>query len=97
MIATDPSGAYFISVGELARRLGIGRSKAYELTRTGTVRTVRLGDRVLVPIAEAARYARSLLDAAGIECERATTPPSPGGAVVEIIPGGNREEHSRAS
>ena len=37
------------SVVEVAALLGIGRSKAYELVRSGTVPSLRLGRRIVVP------------------------------------------------
>ena len=45
------SGRRAISLEQAAVRLGIGRSLAYELVREGTLRTVRAGHRILVPIA----------------------------------------------
>ena len=38
-----------VSVDEAARLLGIGRNKAYELVRTGELRHVRAGRRVIIP------------------------------------------------
>ncbi len=40
-----------LSVTEAAEVLGIGRSAAYEAARVGEIPTVRIGKRVLVPIA----------------------------------------------
>ncbi len=37
------------SIGEAASLLGISKSKAYECARTGELRTVRLGGRIVVP------------------------------------------------
>ena len=37
------------SVTEMAKLLGIGRSKAYELVRLGTVPSLRLGRRIVIP------------------------------------------------
>ena len=37
------------SVLEVAALLGIGRSKAYELARSGTIPSLRLGRRIVVP------------------------------------------------
>lgn len=39
-----------LTVEEAALRLGISRSLAYEMTRSGAIPTLRLGKRVLVPI-----------------------------------------------
>lgn len=67
MTAADQTGAYLVSVPELGRRLGISRSRAYELVAAGAVRTVAIGARRLVPVIEADRYVAGLLTAAGIE------------------------------
>ena len=37
------------SVAEVAALLGIGRSKAYELVRSGTIPSLRLGRRIVIP------------------------------------------------
>ena len=41
-----------VSVPEAAAMLGVGRTKAYEAIRTGELPSVRLGKRVLVPLAQ---------------------------------------------
>ena len=46
---TDHRKTY--SVPEAARVLGIGRSAAYEAARTGQLPTVKIGKRILVPVA----------------------------------------------
>lgn len=43
------------SVEEAAHLLGIGRTHAYRLSREGTLPTVRLGARVVVPRAQLER------------------------------------------
>lgn len=40
-----------LSISEAAKTLGIGRSAAYEAARTGELPTIRIGKRILVPIA----------------------------------------------
>ncbi len=40
-----------LTVPEAAKALGIGRSAAYEAARTGQIPTIRIGKRILVPIA----------------------------------------------
>ena len=40
-----------ISVIEAGRRLGVGRALAYEAARRGEIPSIRLGRRLLVPIA----------------------------------------------
>jgi excisionase family DNA binding protein len=40
-----------ISVPEAGRRLGIGRNTAYEAARQGQIPTIRIGRRVVVPVA----------------------------------------------
>jgi excisionase family DNA binding protein len=46
------SGSLLLSVRDAARHLGIGRDSAYELVRTGRLRSVEIGRRRLVPVAE---------------------------------------------
>jgi len=40
-----------ISVPEAGRRLGIGRNSAYEAARNGEIPNIRVGRRVVVPLA----------------------------------------------
>jgi excisionase family DNA binding protein len=40
-----------MTIEELAQRLGIGRNQAYEAARRGEVPTIKIGKRILVPIA----------------------------------------------
>jgi excisionase family DNA binding protein len=40
-----------ISVPEAARRLGIGRNTAYEAARQGLLPAIRIGKRIVVPLA----------------------------------------------
>lgn len=47
-----------LSVPEAAKALGIGRSAAYEAARTGEIPTVRIGKRILVPVAALKRLLR---------------------------------------
>ena len=44
-------GGLTITVPEAARRLGIGRTLAYEAARQGELPTIRMGTRLLVPVA----------------------------------------------
>ncbi len=39
------------SIPEVAEVLGIGRTAAYEAARTGEIPTIRIGKRILVPVA----------------------------------------------
>lgn len=47
----DPSVQSVISVAEAARVLGLGRSAAYEAVRRGDIPHIRIGRRLLVPVA----------------------------------------------
>ncbi len=49
-----------LSVEEAGRVLGIGRNKAYEAARTGQIPTIRIGKRILVPVAALERMLESL-------------------------------------
>ena len=44
------------SVVEVAALLGIGRSKAYELVRSGTIPSLRLGRRIVIPKLALSRF-----------------------------------------
>ncbi|WP_353057971.1 helix-turn-helix domain-containing protein [Propionimicrobium sp. PCR01-08-3] len=39
-----------VTVEEAARMIGIGRSAAYRLVRTGELRSVRIGHRIVIPL-----------------------------------------------
>jgi len=45
-----------ISIVEAAAALGIGRSAAYEAARCGQIPTIRIGRRILVPVAAFERF-----------------------------------------
>ena len=48
---TTSDGRLTITVAEAATRLGIGRNAAYEAARAGLIPSIRIGKRVLIPIA----------------------------------------------
>ena len=45
------SQALTISIEEASRRLGIGKNQAYEAAGRGEIPTIRIGRRLLVPVA----------------------------------------------
>jgi excisionase family DNA binding protein len=45
---------------EAARRLGIGRTKLFELLKEDRLRAVRLGSKTLIPVAELENFAATL-------------------------------------
>ena len=47
-----PEGGTTFSVEEAARYLGIGRSTAYAAARDGSLPTIRISNRILVPAAK---------------------------------------------
>ena len=51
MSGHEPLPRLLVSVNEAARVLGISRSYAYELVNAGILVPVRLGRRVLIPVA----------------------------------------------
>jgi excisionase family DNA binding protein len=61
-----------ISVPQAARRLGIGRNQGYECARRGEIPTIRLGKRIVVPLAalEAMLAVQSKQQIAAIELLR---------------------------
>lgn len=40
-----------LTVEQAAKRLGIGRNSAYEATRNGDIPNIKIGKRILVPVA----------------------------------------------
>ena len=71
-----------ISVPEAARRLGIGRNQGYECARRGEIPTVRMGKRLLVPLAafEAMLVVRSKQEVVAAELVRRLQTDTPGAA-----------------
>lgn len=63
-------GAQTITIAEAARRLGICESSCYDAARRGEIPTLRLGRRLLVPVAalEALLEVRPLRAATRISC-----------------------------
>ena len=59
-----------ISVAEAAARLGIGRNAAYEAVKRGEIPMIRIGKRLLVPLAA---FDRLLRGEAGPHVERGAT------------------------
>ena len=51
MVKTNTSERLTVTVVEAARILGIGRALAYQAAATGDLPTVRVGKRILVPLA----------------------------------------------
>lgn len=49
--SSGESGCETISVEEAGQRLGIGRNSAYEAARRREIPTIRIGRRMLVPLA----------------------------------------------
>jgi len=47
----------FLKVGELANAIGCSRSKAYELAKSGAVKTVTIAGLLRIPISELDRLA----------------------------------------
>jgi excisionase family DNA binding protein len=41
-----------VSVDEVARRLGVGRTLLYDMIRQGKVRAVKLNTRTIIPVSE---------------------------------------------
>lgn len=47
-----------VGVRQAAKALGVGRDSAYQLVREGRLRAVRVGRRLLVPVAELDEFIR---------------------------------------
>ena len=56
---SEPSGATYSSVDDLARELGISRQKAYTELRSGKIPSIRLGRRFIIPRAAIAEWLRN--------------------------------------
>ena len=52
--------AVLLTIPDAARRLGIGRSKAYELVATGELEVVHIGRCVRVPVDAVENFVRRL-------------------------------------
>lgn len=78
-----------MTVEQAAKVLGIGRTTAYELVRTGDIPSVRLGRRIVVPI----RLLASLL---GIEPDYSAAPDiaADGAALANTLNEGAAERHT---
>lgn len=55
--------ALLLPIPEAARRLGLGRSKLYELIACGDIETVRIGRAVRVPVVALVEYVDRLRSA----------------------------------
>ncbi len=58
-------GRLAVSVSQAARLLSLGRTRTWTLVRSGRLRTVRVGRRVLVPLKELERFLERELEAQG--------------------------------
>lgn len=64
MASRDDIPPRFIGAQDFARAMGMGRSWAYEQLKLGTLRHVRVGARVLIPVSEIDRWEAMLLQGA---------------------------------
>lgn len=60
-----PGTSRMLRPEEAARHAGIGRTKMYELIRTGQVRSVKIGRSRRIPVDALDRYIDALLDEQG--------------------------------
>jgi excisionase family DNA binding protein len=81
-----------LTVEQAAKVLGIGRSTAYELVHTGDIPSLRLGRRIVVPVAHVAVRLGVGRDAvwAVLTGAAASAPSSPPPAVSSAVRGGSR-------
>jgi excisionase family DNA binding protein len=49
--ADTPDERLTLTIAETAKRLGIGKNQAYEAAKRGEIPTVKIGKRILVPVA----------------------------------------------
>jgi len=64
-----------LAIEDLQTALGIGRSMAYRLVRSGDIRHLRIGRKIKIP----RRYLVDYIEAACYNNDVATEPPSQGG------------------
>lgn len=64
MLSIESQAPDLIDVREVARRLGIGRTSAWNLLQRGDIRSVRIGKSRRVAIADLAAYIDQLRSAA---------------------------------
>jgi excisionase family DNA binding protein len=62
LTTTSTGQPRLLRVEEAARLLGVGRSLAYDLIRTGRLRSIKIGSRRLVPLAAIDEAIAALLD-----------------------------------
>lgn len=52
------------AIPDVCRRLGIGRSTVYELIGAGQIKTIKIGQRTLIPESELRRFVAERLERA---------------------------------
>jgi excisionase family DNA binding protein len=60
---------HFLPIPEAAQMLGVGRSKLYELLKTGDLHACHLGRRTVISVLELRAFSRTLALASGIPAE----------------------------
>jgi excisionase family DNA binding protein len=76
-----------LTVEQTAKLLGIGRSTAYELVRTGDIPSLRLGRRIVVPIGKLADQIGTRVEDIGVREQRVSAEVrDPGGAISRCSP-----------
>jgi excisionase family DNA binding protein len=60
-----PGRELLVTIREAGRRLGIGRSKTYELLRDGALSSVRIGSARRIVVADLEEFVRRLKEEAG--------------------------------
>ena len=60
---STPLDAVCVSVEEAAQRLGLGASFTWQLVSAGTLRSIKIGKRRLIPVAELDRFVAAQLAA----------------------------------
>ena len=52
------------TINDSCRRLGIGRTLLYEIVKSGQIRTIKIGNRTLIPESELHRFVNAQLEKA---------------------------------
>jgi excisionase family DNA binding protein len=79
---TDKDGRLLLTIEEAAQRLGLGRSKTYQLAATGVLPVIHLGRSVRVPVEALQEWVRAQATSLGSGLGRYIERLPPGGAAI---------------
>jgi excisionase family DNA binding protein len=62
MDSTEVVQPMLLDIGEVAKKLGLGQTKTWELVATGQIFSVRVGKRRLVPVESVEKFVAELIE-----------------------------------